>query len=368
VFACAARRYWLSIFPCAREELKAWRRSAEQIPDSVLREAALDAILIKRDILEGAVAFAVLAPPTTQRVVVRAITAFELAFDYLDTLMEMPSPDPIANTYRLGQALLSVFQPDVAHLSYYEHHPYGDDAGYLVRLVDICRAAIEELPSYAVIADAASRALAQIVKYQSLNHWSSCGSDDAFAAWAGAQSAPELGLHWWETAAAVGSQLVVLALIASAADPTTRPERVAAIEQAYFPWIGALSTLLDSVVDRQADQTENQQSLVDHYRSPQIAAQRMRMITLKSVYAISELPDADHHLLILAAMAAFFHATPQAANPDVRMVTRAVFEAMGTRALPAFLLLRARRAWTLKSPPYSNTRYSTDALGWAHNR
>jgi tetraprenyl-beta-curcumene synthase len=368
VFACAARRYWLSIFPCAREELKAWRRSAEQIPDGALREAALDAILTKRDILEGAVAFAVLAPPATQPVVVRAITAFELVFDYLDTLMEIPNPDPSANTYRLGQALLGVFQPDVSHPSYYEYHPCGDDAGYLVRLVDACRATIEELPSYAVIADAASHALAQILKYQSLNHHSSCGSNDAFAVWADTQSAPGLGLHWWETGAAVGSQLVVLALITSAADPTTKPERVAAIERAYFPWVGALSTLLDSVVDRQADRAENQQSLVDHYRTPQIAAERMKMIALKAVDAIGELPDAEYHLLILSAMAAFFHSTPQASNPEVGVVTRAVFQAMGAQAVPAFLLLRARRAWTLRSPQYSGTPYPTGTPGRAHNR
>lgn len=368
MFACAARRYWLSIFPCAREELKAWRRSAEQIPDSALREAALDAILTKGDILEGAVAFAVLAPPATQRVVVRAITAFELAFDYLDTLMEMPTPDPIANTYCLGQALLAVFQPGLAHATYYEHHFCGDDAGYLVRLVDTCRTTIEELPSYAVIAGAASHALSQIVRYQSLNHQLSWGSDDAFAAWADAQSAPGLGLYWWETGAAVGSQLVVLALITSAADPTTKPERVAAIERAYFPWIGALSTLLDSVVDQQADRAENQQSLVDHYRSPQIAAERMRMITLKAVDAISELPDAEHHRLILAAMAAFFHSTPQASKPEVGMVTRTVFEAMGTRAIPAFLLLKARRAWTCNSRHYSSTRYPARPPEQAHNR
>lgn len=349
MFACAARRYWLSIFPCARQELKAWKRSAEQIPDSKLRVAALDTISTKRDILEGAIAFAALAPPATQRVVVRAITAFELAFDYLDTLMEMPSPDPIANTFRLGQALLAVFRPDVTHPLYYEHHPCGDDAGYLVRLVDTCRATIEELPSCAVIADAASHALAQIVTYQSLNHRSSCGSDDDFAVWAGTQSAPGLGLHWWETGAAVGSQLVVLALITSAADPTTRPERVAAIERAYFPWIGALSTLLDSIIDQQADRAENQQSLVDHYRSPQVAAQRMKVIALNAVDAVSELPDAEHHRMILAAMAAFFHSNPQAAKPEVRVVTRGVFEAMGTQAIPAFLLLKARRAWTRNS-------------------
>ena len=59
---------------------------------------------------------------------------------------------------------------------------------------------------------------------------------------------PWMDLHWWETGAAIGSQLSVLALIAAAADPATCEGRVRAIERAYFPWIGALSTLLDSVV------------------------------------------------------------------------------------------------------------------------
>jgi tetraprenyl-beta-curcumene synthase len=348
VFACAARRYWLGIFPCVREELNVWRRRAEQIPDGILRKAALDAILTKRDILEGAVAFAVLAPLASQRVVVRAITAFELAFDYLDTLMEMPNPDPIANTYSLGRALLSVFQSDLVHPAYYEHHLRRDDAGYLVRLVDTCRGAIGELPSHALTAGPASHSLAQIIRYQSLNHWPSHSPNDAFVAWSGTQSASELGLRWWETGAALGSQLMVLALIATAADPRARPERVAAIERAYFPWIGALSTLLDSVVDQQADRAENQQSLVDHYDSPQIAVERLRMITLKAVDAVSVLPDAEHHRLLLAAMAASFHATPQAATPEVGMMTRAVFEAMGSRPIPAFLLFRTRQALARK--------------------
>ena len=40
------------------------------------------------------------------------------------------------------------------------------------------------------------------------------------------------------------------------------------------------------------------------------------------------LSDAPSHTLILAAMAAFFHSTPQALAPEVRLATRAVLDAM----------------------------------------
>ena len=367
-FTRAARQYWLSVFPRAQQELNGWCRRAEQIPDFVLRKAAFDGLLSKGVDLEGATAFAAFVSPPLQGKVVRAITAFEIAFDYLDSVVELPSQDPIANGRSLNKALLVAISPGAHHLDYYQHFPRCEDAGYLEALVHTCQVALCSLPSFAAVADPMCRALSRITTYQSLNHGDINGSRNAFQSWACSQTVEGPGLSWWETAAAAGSQLSVLALIAAAGDPTLRPEHAAALEQAYFPWIGALSTLLDSVVDQQADRAENQQSLVDHYRSPQIAAERMRMITLKAVEAISELPDAEHHQLILAAMAAFFHSTPQASTPEVGMVTRAVFEAMGTQAIPAFLLLRARRTWTRRSRTLLVASYPTSAMEQSHNR
>ena len=110
-FACAAHCYWLSVFPHVRAELAAWRHHARQIPDRVLREAAFDALKTKSSDLEGAVAFAVFAPPSVRGNVVRAITAFEIAFDYMDSIVELPNRDPIASGHCLNQALLVALSP-----------------------------------------------------------------------------------------------------------------------------------------------------------------------------------------------------------------------------------------------------------------
>jgi tetraprenyl-beta-curcumene synthase len=350
-FACAARRYWLDVFPCARAELNVWWRRAEQIPDRTLREAALDALREKSDVQEAAVAFAVLVPPATLIDTVRAITAFEIAFDYLDMLVEMPNPDPVLNGRSLCRAVVSAFEPGLPHPHYYKHHSTGDDGGYLVALVEACRTAVDKLPSFALVAEPVRRALSRIVTYQSLNHGDAHGSHAAFQQWAHSQSTSNIDLRWWETGAAMGSQLSVLALIAAAADPTMVEERVAAIEHAYSPWIAALSTLLDSVVDQYADRRDGQPSLVDYYDSPQVAAERMRLIAVEARRAVLRLPDAANHMMILAAMAAFFDSIPQASG-EVKLSTRAALDTMGGCGRAALLFFRARRVLARISPPY----------------
>ncbi len=342
-FACATSRYWLSIFPRARAESHRWQAYAARIPDRTLREAAFNALRTKSDVLEGATAFVVLAPPSMDTQLVRAITAFEIAFDYLDTVVELPNPDPVANTYSLGQALLAAFAPGTGHADYYAHNIGRDDAGYLSKLVDTCRSAVERLPAFDLVAQPVRRVLARIVRYQSLNHGAHSSCED-FATWARSQTVPGSDLHWWETGAAIGSQLSVLALIAAAADPATREGRVRAIERAYFPWIGALSTLLDSVVDQHADRAEDQRSLIDYYSSPQVAAERLGLMALEARRAVLPLSDAPSHTLILAAMAAFFHSTPQALAPEVRLATRAVLDAMQDWTAPALFFFKTRRA------------------------
>jgi len=329
--------------------MRRWRGRALQIPDPGLRCAALDAQHTKRDGVEAAAAFAAFAPPGTRMHVVHAIVAFQVCLDYIDTLGELPSDQPIVNGQTLNQALVLTFEPGVSHPDYYAFHGGADDAGYLEDLVDACRTAVAALPSFAAIATPARRALSQIVSYQSLNHGDADGSYDAFTDWARSQSAPGAGLRWWEVGAAAGSQLSVLALIAAAADPTTRAERAAALEGAYFPWIGALSTLLDSLIDHRSDKLEGQRSLIDHYSSPRETADRLQMMASEALRAIRPLPDAENHTLILAAMAAFFHSTPQAAAPDVGLATHAVLDTMGGIAKPALMVFKARRALARRS-------------------
>jgi tetraprenyl-beta-curcumene synthase len=121
-----------------------------------------------------------------------------------------------------------------------------------------------------------------------------------------------------------------------------REAEIDAIEAAYFPWIGALHSLLDNLVDIAEDYATGQRSLVGCYASSLDASTRMRLLAERSLRAAEELPGSRGHVLILAAMASFYLSTPEASAPAARPVAHAVLDALGEPAQLSMLVFRTR--------------------------
>ncbi|MGH2854522.1 MAG: DUF2600 family protein [Solirubrobacteraceae bacterium] len=343
-FAGAAKRYWLGVFPHVRREAAHWRLRAREITDPVLRRTALANLSAGRLHLDGAAAFAAFVPAVHRAAVVRAQVALQVAYDYVDTLAEQPCSDPVRNGDRLHQALGAALDPAGPRIDYYAHHPRSDDAGYLQDIVDTCRSALRELPSYASVASCVRRAAARMASFQSLNLNESQGDHAALARWARAQTPSGADLRWWETAASAGSSLGVYVLIAAAANRIVGAEETAAIEEAYFPWIGSLHLLLDSLVDRREDAAAGQRSLLDYYASPQEAAARLGLLAAESQRRMQALPYCRQHVLMFAGMAGHYLSMPAASQPDALLAARTVLGSIGGLAVPTMLVLGARRA------------------------
>jgi tetraprenyl-beta-curcumene synthase len=344
-FACTARRYWLAVFPRVVVEVRRRRAMAARIPDPVLRRLALEALDRKRGNLEGAAAFAALVSGESRPFVVKALVACQAICDYLDLVSEQPNADPVANGYRLHEALIVATARGEPHRDYYDHHPQGEDGGYLIALVDAARAALSTLPSVARVSEAMGRAAERIAVYQSFNHGDAQGSYEPFERWAKRATISSTGLRPWETAAGAGSTLAVLALIASAADPLVQESTAREIEDAYFPWIGSLHSLLDSLVDHEEDIAVDGRALVGYYSSPSDAAARMRRIAGEALRRAVALPEGKRHVLILAAMTSFYICElHSSASPHAQLVAPSMLEAIGGLATPTMAILGARRS------------------------
>jgi tetraprenyl-beta-curcumene synthase len=342
--AGAARSYWLDVFPDTCREVRSWRARAQEIPDPALRRIALQAHGEKRGNLEGAAAFAAFAEPAGRHAAVRAVVAYQTMFDYLDNLSEEPSEDPIANGRRLNGALLTAIAPGESHHDYYAHRRRGEDGGYLHALIATCRTALTALPSFAAIAELAREASERVATYQSLNHGDGNGRYDSFERWARDSDQVHARLRWWETGAAAGSTLDLFALIAAAADPALDPSMAMMLGAAYFPWVGALHSLLDSLADRAEDLATGRRGLIDYYDSPDEAADRIATIATEAMSQVSELPGGHSHTLIVAAMTSFYLCDlSMSSSPHARLATPAVLEAIGRLSRPTMLILSARR-------------------------
>jgi tetraprenyl-beta-curcumene synthase len=342
-FIGAARRYWLSVFPRIQLETRHWHRRALRIPDPALRRLALEAQRSKRGNIEGSAAFAAFAPRSYRASVVRAQVAFQSIYDYTDTLAEQPGQDALANARQLHQALLDTLEDNPTGASYYASFPHHDDAGYLAELVATCRSALDVLPSRIPISGAARRATERIVAYQSLNLSERQGGHQHLEDWAlnETQTSPEL--RWWETAASAGSSLGVFALITAAAQPRLTSAEALAIEGVYWPWVGALHSLLDSLVDETEDGAAGQRSLLHYYGSSEESAERLQLIATEALRAVNALPRARPHLLILAAMASHYLSAPEARSPNGALASERVLETLGAITRPTMLVMQTRR-------------------------
>src|SRR5215217_1886411 len=130
-------RFWLVVFPLARMQLRGWQRLAAAIPDPVLRAHALATLDSERLSAAGAALFAATAPRRRDPELVRALVAYQVICDYLDTLAEQPNPDPIRNGVRLHRALADAVA-DGPLADHYRDHAVRDDGDYLVALVAAC--------------------------------------------------------------------------------------------------------------------------------------------------------------------------------------------------------------------------------------
>jgi tetraprenyl-beta-curcumene synthase len=339
-FASAARRYWFGVFPIVQSELRRLRKRARRIPDPALRALALDAQQHKWACLEGAAAFATFVARGQRARLARLLIDLQALLDYADTLMEQPNSAPAANARRLHNAFETALQPGLPHYDYYEHQVRQEDGGYLVGLVDSCRASIRTLPSYPAIADVVMNHAGRMIFYQSQVNLATGCDYPALMRWAGMQPAGA-ALNWWEIGAACGSSLAVFAHIAAAADPRLTRGEVDAIEALYWPWAEALHIMLDSLIDRAEDRETHQHNLIDHYSSQEEMTERLAFLASETATRADEVPP--RHRLILAGMVALYLSDDQAWTAFARPATERILAATGTLAKPALLLLRARR-------------------------
>lgn len=336
-------RYWTTLFPVAREELRRLRRRAEAIPDPVLRAHALETLDAEHQNAESAAVFAVLASPRHRRTAARLLVAYQAMYDYLDTLTEQPSAAPLRDSRHLHVAMTAALGGPAPPGGYYAHHERHDDGGYLEALVGDCARRLERLPSAGATAAPLWRAARRAAESQSQNHAALFSDRRALIRWASSETPAGAELAWWETAAAGGSSLAVHALLAAAGDRDLTPAEAEQIEHAYWPWVSALNTLLESVVDFDDDAETGNHSYAGHYASTEELATRLGSIAARAADATRALPRHRVHDVIVTGMVAFYLAQPTAAKPAARPAAARVRAAFGANAGPLLGMLRLRR-------------------------
>src|SRR6478609_8407639 len=219
---------------------------------------------------EAVAVFAILAPRSNRASVVRAIVALQVAIDLRDLGEE--SGEPV-------------------------------DAELFERLEESWREELAQLPAHRAVEPLLRRAVERCEEGQRQTHAAAKGATGPLREWAD-ETDSSGDYRWWEIAAGASSSVAAHALIAAAADPPTTSEQAAAIDAAYNPGIGALTVLLDDLVDLEKDRDAGEHNYVAYYAGSAEAADRLASITARSRRLIEPLPHARRHGAILAGVAA----------------------------------------------------------------
>jgi tetraprenyl-beta-curcumene synthase len=343
--AVANARFWPTVAPQVRRELARWEQPAREIPDGLLRTLALGKLTEERFNAEVAATLATLAPRASRPEAIRAIVALELLFDYLDGRTERPFGDPIAERERLFEPFIAAVAPppagDREHPEVVDHGEHPEDWAYLTSLSRCTRDGMFALPAAGALAGVAEASARRCAQAQTRLHAAPQLGDQQLQDWAREHGA-ESGLQWREyTAGCASSVLAIHALIAAAAAPGSDEPEAQRIDAAYLA-IGAVITILDSVVDHAEDTASGQPGFIRLFEPGELPG-RMRALTREALARASEAPHGEHHAMTLAGVVAYYTSHPGARAGHAREVVAVVRRELSPTIWPALAVMRCWR-------------------------
>jgi tetraprenyl-beta-curcumene synthase len=348
--AVANARFWPTVAPLVTTQLGRWEQRAGQIDDPLLGALARAKLREERFNAEVAATLATLAPSKHRTTVVEAIVACEIIYDYLDGLVEIATPYPIAHGRQVYRALsdaVAVSQPPTG--SYYQVLSLSD-GGYLEELVHTARNALRRLPRTDAITAVAAEAVRRCAEAQTRAHATTTLGTQQLQRWAATETR-STPFSWQEfLAGAASSILTVHALIQSAAKTTTTTADAQAIDNVYLS-IAVLSTLLDSLVDYREDTLTGQLGYIHLYTDQwDLIAQHLTRSAARALKDAQTLPNKSHHIMTLTGVVAYYSSAPGAHDPHAKPAITQLHSQLTPVITPTLAIMHAwRTAKTIRA-------------------
>ena len=346
----ANARYWTTVAPEVRAQLARWRARAMEIENPELRALALHTLQAEGFAAEVAATLATLTPRRHRTAAIRGIVALEVMYDYLDALTEQPTAEPLASGRQLFKAFTDALDPSAAlEEDYHRQLPRGSDGGYLRELAASVSETLARLPRAQALAPTMLGAAARCAEAEVLTHAATLSSHSARLGntsiaerWA-REATNGSGLDWREyLAGALSSVLAVHALIALAGDERTTAAHAAPIDDVYLA-LGALSTMLDSLVDHEQDAADGTLAHIDCYDDRSLLGERLVGVAQQAATRARDAPASAHHLMTIAGIAAYYTSAPSATSELAAPVMSRIERELRPLITPTLAVMRAWR-------------------------
>lgn len=323
--------------PRVQKLLTQWKKEAVFCEDYELRLQALNSIAEKDFHCQGGAIFAV-PYPEKEDVLLNIIVAYQTLCDYLDNLCDRADCVDGLAFRALHSSLIDALTPHGEKHPYYQAYPFGNDGGYINKMVDECRLGLQRLPSYHLV-QADVIALAQLyIDLQVKKHIAWEVREKAVIEWATAQLAECPGVYWNEYAAASGSTLAIFALFGLSARDEVAPAEIQITLHTYFPWICGLHILLDYFIDQDEDRVGGDLNFTFYYPKNEEIILRLKTFIREAHVQASKLTNPGFARTVIEGLLAMYFSDKKVKKQGFGRVTRELINESGRGALYTYYI------------------------------
>lgn len=291
------KEVYRKILPIVHNELKYWKKRAEQIPNDELRKQALASIENKTFHCEGGAILSLLSK-SNYKEVIKFIVAYQTISDYLDNLCDRSTSLDPDDFSCLHESMKDALALNDIEKNYYCHRSDQNDGNYLRELVAVCQGVLKKMEHYDKICPFLLELCGYYCDLQIHKHVKADERVPRLKKWFSRYKNKLPEMEWYEFSACSGSTLGIFSLVSYGFAEEFKEENAEKIVRGYFPYIQGLHILLDYLIDQEEDRLGGDLNFCFYYEDENKLFRRLEHFIQEADKHTEELPNKDFHRLI----------------------------------------------------------------------
>jgi len=202
-------------------------------------------------------------------------------------------------------------------------------------LSDQCRFQLATLPSYKQVASKIKKYMQLYIDLQSYRHYPAPVSKEILKNWCSTYLMRYPEISEWEFCASADSFVGIAAMFAAASIPGITSEEVTLLDEACFPWLSGLSSLLNEAIHVRLSGSAGSMNFTCFYRNLKEFEERIIFFEEKAEKACLKLKNNNLYIRLIKTMTSIYLTDPEANFGMFRLASANILKKISS---PAYII------------------------------
>ena len=204
---------------------------------------------------------------------------------------------------------------------------------------DQCRLQLAVLPSYQKVAFKIKQYMQLYIDLQSYRHYPQIISIEVLRTWSEDHIKHYSDISCWEFCAAADTFLGIAAMYSAASVPDVTEDEIRLLDEACFPWLSGLVSMLDSVISARAAIGTDEFNFSSFYSNLKECENRIMFFAAQAESACMKLKDSSLYLRVIKAMMALYLSDPETNFSMLRLTAANITKSFSLRTHKSIILI-----------------------------